>query len=250
MKKMNKPLTAALIAATALSVTACGQTGAASVQVPSITAVDNSASSTIQVKSTEEVKVVPDIAEISFAVSTQAADPKEAQEKNSEDLNNVIEFLKSTGIDEKSIQTSNYGLQPIYDWTSGQTITGYQMRTSIIVSDLPIDQVGTLLSSSIEAGINNIDSVSYLSSNYDESYQEALKNAIEAAKVKAEVIASASGYSLGGISSVEEISNTSPIRYTGYSSTEKATQSDVASMVVEPGEISVEAQISVIYRIQ
>lgn len=250
MRKMNKPLTAALIAVTALSVTACAQTGTASIPGANITTVDNKAGSTIQVQSTEEVKVVPDMAEISFAVSTQAADPKACQEKNSEDLNKVITFLKSSGIDEKSIQTSNYGLEPMYDWSSGQTITGYQMRTSIILSDQPIDQVGTLLSSCIEAGINNIDSVSYLSSKYDASYQEALKKAIEAAKVKAEAIAAASGCTLGEIANIEELNTYSNERYTGYSSTGTAPQTDAKSMVVEPGQINVEAQITVTYKIK
>ncbi|MEY8354010.1 SIMPL domain-containing protein [Lachnospiraceae bacterium 54-53] len=250
MRKMNKPLTAALIAATALSVTACGQTGTASAPIAGITAPDTKAGSTIQVQSTEEIKVVPDMAEISFAVSTQAEDPKACQEKNSEDLNKVIAFLKTAGIDEKSIQTTNYGLEPIYDWNSGQAITGYQMRTSIIVSDIPIDQVGTLLSSSVEAGINNIDNVSYFSSKYDENYQKSLKKAIESARVKAEAIASASGSKLGEISNVEELSNYAVTRYTGYSQTESAPQADAKSMVVEPGQISVEAQISVTYKIQ
>ncbi len=172
MRKINKPLAAIFVAASALSLTACAQTLPTAAPAANVS-VDNKAASTIQVQSTEEVKVTPDMAEVNFAVSTQEADPKAAQEKNSQDLNKVIEFLKQSGVDEKSIQTSNYGLQPIYDYTSGQTITGYQMRTSILVSDLPIDKVGTLVASSIEAGINNIDNISYLSSKYDESYQEA-----------------------------------------------------------------------------
>ncbi len=249
MKKMNKPLAVALIAAAALGVTACAQTGTASVPGVNVTAVDKTSGSTIQVQSKEEIKVVPDMAQISFAVSTQAADPKECQEKNNEDLNKVITFLKNTGIDEKSIQTSNYGLEPIYDWNNGQTITGYQMRTSIIVSDLPMDQVGTLLSSSVEAGVNNIDNVSYLSSKYDETYQEALKKAIASSKVKAEAMAEASGSKLGDISNIEEIGNYGQPVYTGYSASGTA-QMDAKSMTVEPGQISVEAQVTVTYKIQ
>ena len=144
MKRMNKPLAAAAAAAAVLSLSACAQTAATS--APALgTAVSAQTQSTIQVQSQEEVKVVPDKAEISFAVSSQAADPKSAQEQNSGDIDKVISFLKSTGFDEKSFQTSNYGLQPIYDYNNGQKITGYQMRTSIIVSDIPMDQVGTLL---------------------------------------------------------------------------------------------------------
>jgi len=181
MRKMNKPLAAALIAATVLSMTACAQTGTASVPGANLTTISNTDTNTIQVNSTEGVKVVPDMAQVNFAVLSQAGDPKACQENNSKDTSSVIEFLKNSGIDEKSIQTSSYGLEPMYDWNNtGQQITGYQMRTSITVSDLPIDQVGTMLSSSVEAGINCIDSVNYLSSKYDENYREALKKAVEA----------------------------------------------------------------------
>ncbi|WP_394523357.1 SIMPL domain-containing protein [Lacrimispora sp. JR3] len=249
MRKINKPLAAIFVAASALSLTACAKTLPAAANAANVS-VDNKAASTIQVQSTEEVKVTPDMAEINFAVSTQEADPKAAQEKNSQDLNKVIEFLKQSGVDETSIQTSNYGLSPIYDYTSGQKITGYQMRTSILVSNLPIDKVGTLVSSSIAAGINNIDSISYLSSKYDESYQEALKKAIESSKVKAEAIAAASGTSLGGIFHIEEVSTYNNTRYVGYTAAESAAQGNPKSMVVEPGQLNVQAQVTVSYKIK
>lgn len=249
MRKINKPLAAIFVAASALSLTACAKTLPAAANAANVS-VDNKAASTIQVQSTEEVKVTPDMAEINFAVSTQEADPKAAQEKNSQDLNKVIEFLKQSGVDETSIQTSNYGLSPIYDYTSGQKITGYQMRTSILVSNLPIDKVGTLVSSSIATGINNIDSISYLSSKYDESYQEALKKAIESSKVKAEAIAAASGTSLGGIFHIEEVSTYNNTRYVGYTAAESAAQGNPKSMVVEPGQLNVQAQVTVSYKIK
>ena len=249
MRKINKPLAAIFVAASALSLTACAQTLPTAASAANVS-VDNKAASTIEVQSTEEVKITPDMAEVNFAVSTQEADPKAAQEKNSQDLNKVIDFLKQSGVDEKSIQTSNYGLEPIYDYTSGQKITGYQMRTSILVSDLPIDKVGTLVSSSIDAGINNIDRISYLSSKYDESYQEALKKAIASSKTKAEAIAAASGTSLGDIFHVEEVSTYNDTRYVGYTAAENADQSSAKSMVVEPGQLKVQAQVTVTYKIK
>lgn len=249
MKKINKPLAAAAAAATILSLTACS--AAASAPAPVAATVNAQNQNTIEVQSEEEIKVVPDIAKISFAVSSQAADAKSVQEQNSQDITKVIDFLKNSGIDEKSIQTSNYGLQPIYDWDNGQKITGYQMRTSILVSDIPMDQVGTLLSSSVEAGINSIDNVSYLSSKYDESYQEALKKAIESAKVKAEAMAEASERSLGAVVNVKEVSSYNENRYTTFTTDAQAGSGSVSAkeMALEPGQISIEAQVSVTYSI-
>ena len=251
MRRMNKTLAAAAAAAAVLGLTACAQTTGTSAPAPQAV-VNAQNQNNIQVQSEEEVKVVPDKAEVSFAVSSQAADPKSVQDLNSTDVNKVISFLKSTGIDEKSIQTSNFGLQPIYDWNDGQKITGYEMRTGIVVSDIPMDQVGTLLTSSIDAGINNIDRISYLSSKYDESYQEALKKAVEASKVKAEAMAAASGKSLGEVTNVQEISSYNENRYTTYAadSATGSLETGAKQIAIEPGQISITAQVTVTYSIK
>ena len=251
MRRMNKTLAAAAAAATVLGLTACAQTAGASAPAPQAV-VNAQNQNNIQVQSQEEVKVVPDKAEVSFAVSSQAADPKSVQDLNSTDVNKVISFLKSSGIDEKSIQTSNFGLQPIYDWNDGQKITGYEMRTGIVVSDIPMDQVGTLLTSSIDAGINNIDRISYLSSKYDESYQEALKKAVESSKVKAEAMAAASGKSLGEVTNVQEISSYNENRYTTYAadSATGSLEAGAKQIAIEPGQISITAQVTVTYSIK
>ena len=139
----------------------------------------------------------------------------------------------------------------MYDWKeTGQTITGYQMRTTITVSDVSLDKVGTLLSSSIEAGINSIEGVSYLSSKYDEAYQSALKKAVASAKTKAEVIAEASGSSLGDIVYIEELTSYANLRYTAIAKEGAARDEALKSVVVEPGQIGVEAQIKVTYKLK
>ena len=219
--------------------------------IPDTLKVENVKDHVITVQSSEEVKVVPDMAELVFSVTTQAEDAKACQEQNSRDLANVISFLKDSGIAETSIQTSNYGLDPVYDWNSGRTITGYEMNTEITVSDVPIDQAGALISSSVEAGINSISQVTYLSSKYDESYQQALKNAIASARVKAEAIAEAGGCSLGAVIHVQEYSDNQTARYSSYrNAVTEDKASGAAAMAVEPGQLSVTAQVTVEFEIQ
>lgn len=248
MNKFMKPMAAILIAAGTLGLTGCAQTTPI---MPDVIQVENAKDNVIVVQSSEEVKVVPDIAEIQFAIINQADDAKTCQEQNSTDLNKAITFLKESGIDETSIQTSNYGLNPIYDWNMGQTITGYEMRTNITVSDLPLDQVGALLTSCVDAGINNIDNVSYLSSDYETSYQEALKKAIESAQTKAQTIAEAGGCTLGNIVHIEEYNINQQVRYSGYNAGAKQELAGAAAaMDVAPGQVSIEAQITVEFAIQ
>ena len=78
------------------------------------------------------------------------------------------------------------------------------------------DRAGSILSKSVEAGVNRIDSVSYFSSNYDASYEEALKGAMEVARTKAQALAEASGKTLGAVARVEEFGYNPSTRYSGY----------------------------------
>lgn len=249
MKKIVKNTTALLAVSVVLGLTACSQ-GAASEPFPNTIKIENSDSNVVTVQASEDIKVVPDMAEIIFAVTSQAQDAKSCQEQNAKDLENVITFLKGAGVTETSIQTSSYGLEPIYNWEAGQTITGYEMKTRITVSDIPIDQTGELLTSSVEAGINSIQDVSYLSSQYDENYQQALKGAIEAAKQKAAAIAEASGCILGPIVHVEEANDYQQTRYSGYRNAVAGAMEEGGAMDVEPGQLTITARVTVDFEIQ
>ena len=133
-----------------------------------------------------------------------------------------------------------------------QTLIGYEATTTLTVSDLLIDSLGDILTQSVNAGVNNIQSISYLSSNYDESYQEALRLSIEAAKTKAEAMAQAAGCQLGGITQLREQSSYSPARYTDNALAEKTSLSaarDTGSVTIMPGELEVEAVITVEYQL-
>lgn len=238
---------AAALAFGAFSLTACSASA-----VPETIKVQNVANQVITVQSDEVVKAQPDMAEITFAVYTQAADPKECQEQNQKDLDSALSVLESAGIEKTSIQTSGYGLEPVYDWNSGRTVTGYEMTTIITVSDLAIDQVGSLLTQCVDAGVNQIQSVDYLCSTYDASYQEALQKAIESAKVKGQAIAAASGATLGNVVTVQETPTYQTARYNGYqkAAAMESGAADMGAMSVEPGQIEIEARITVEFEIK
>lgn len=227
------------------------------IKIPDTLKVQNmdASNNTITVTGMEEVKVAPDMARIEYAVYTQENTAAECQEKNSKDLQAAIDALKGLGIEEKSIQTSSFGLNPIYDWKSErQEITGYEMTTRLTVSDIPIEEAGKVISQSVTAGVNGIDSVSYFCSNYDASYQEALKGAMSIAEAKAKALAEASGKSLAGVVHVEEFGYNPDVRYSNNTSgpgmrADKESGAAVADMAVMAGEVIVEAQVTVDYQL-
>lgn len=257
--RSRRMLAAAAVAAAALGLTACAAPAAAPVQIPDTIKVQNVDSSYNQVSASgkDEVKVVPDMAEIVFSIHTQKATAEECQQENAKNLNATLEKLKSLGIEEKSIQTSSFGLDPIYNWNSDtREITGYEMNTQLTVSNLPIDQSGSIMSQAVTAGVNSIDNVSYFCSNYDEKYQEALKKAVEMARSKAQAMAEASGRTLGAVINVEEYGYNPSARFSGYNAPGSAnaavaeTAAAAMDMGAMAGEISVEAQVTATFAME
>ena len=240
----------------AVSLAGCSTT----VSVPDTVKVENvgdSSDGKITMDSSETVKIVPDMAKIVFAVTSEATKADECQQKNTESLNSLTEYLKGQGIDEKSISTSGYYLNPRYDWSSNtRKLIGYEMQTEVTVSDVAVDQVGTLLSNGVGNGANEIYSVSYYSSGYDDAYAEALKKAVDLARTKAEALAEASGRTLGYVVSIEEYSDSQYGRYVdGGVNLKKESavmeaagaEDTAADMNVMPGEMEVSANIKIVF---
>ena len=243
---MKKGITALLFCAL-LTLTACQQEGAAE------NAPAEETAGSVTVNSTEQVSVVPDIAEIVYSIRTQSSDAQTCQEENSSTSDQVVAVLKQLGVAENSIRTTGYYLNPVYDWSgSMQVLTGYEAVTTLTISDLPMDQVGEILTQSVDAGVNDIQSISYLSSKYDDAYQEALSLAVAAARKKADAMVQAEGYAVGEILSLQETSGYSEARYndTALAQSTMSAAAGNESVSIMPGELDIEASVVVEFSMQ
>lgn len=217
------------------------------IQVQTVQEEDNKVSLTGK----ETVEVVPDRAEIRFTVRTEKKTAEDCQQENAENLNQLVEYLKQAGFEEESIKTSGFSLNPQYDWSSNvRTLIGYEMRTTVQLTDVLIEQVGEILTDAVTNGANEIDSVSYYSSEYDQAYNQALAGAIALSRSKGEALAAASGKTLGGVLNITEISDNQIGRYVdaGLKAVNGAAMemaADRISMDVMPGEMQVTAEIMV-----
>lgn len=227
------------------------ETGTQTAEVQTAGAESEPRSVTVTASGT--VKAAPDMARIVYEIVTEDADAVRCQQKNAETLDAVIAYLKEQGMADSSIRTSDFSLEPRYDWSGNrQRLIGYTMTTQLEAADIPMEQVGTLLSGAVGAGANRIRSVSYYSSRYDEAYEEALALAMDMAKAKAEALAHAGGCQVTEILRVEEHMDSQEGRYVDAglamsTMEEYSAASDTAAMAVMAGEMEVEADITVEY---
>lgn len=203
---------------------------------------------TITVRGEGTIKVKPDIAYISIGVLTENKDAKVAQTENATKINKVISALKDMGIEEESIQTGNYSVYPIYDYDSKgpERITGYNVNNTINVTVRDILMVGDVLDVGIKEGANMSSGIQFSVSDTEGYYHEALKQAVNNAKGKADAIGEVLGVNIQAPSSVVEISYGG--RAVLYKDEAQVTGKGLGSTPVETGELDINATVEVSYR--
>ena len=195
------------------------------------------------------IHVAPDSATIRVAVSRLEELPKGAFSKAHIGARAVHDYLKSEGINE--VRSSRITLAQDFQYSGGvRKFSGYEAKIgySLVVRDL--DLVEDILTGLIDAGANELASVTFETSRLREVREEARKRAIAAARAKAEVYATASGIALGNVVLIEDVN---PEVLTGRSEShvhrEPALDDSVEIGAVDPGAITVGAAVKVVYAI-
>ena len=206
---------------------------------------------TITVTAHSRMTVVPDVARITVSIVTEGADPSAAQKANGKPTKAVIEALKGLGVADEDIQTMYADLSPM--WDDEGEISRYEMRTTLTVNGLPIADVSQAMEACVDAGATEVSGIEYYASTYDQAYEEALGAAVEQSKAKAQAIAQAGGVSLGPIVSIGEGYQDMSLAYTEdvpLASFEEKATADGGLAEVEPGEVTVEAEVTVSYALR
>ncbi|MFN4143269.1 SIMPL domain-containing protein [Aestuariivirga sp.] len=153
-----------------------------------------------------EVKSPPDLAFVTTGVFSQGATAAEALAANTSAMTALFAALKEAGIAEKDVQTSNFTVQPRYDFQDRQPprLVGYDVSNNVTVTLRKIGDLGTLLDRLVQAGSNQIHGISFQVSEPDAALDEARKLATEDATRKAKLYAGAMGVTLGPVMSISE----------------------------------------------
>jgi hypothetical protein len=161
---------------------------------------------TISLSGHGEVRSAPDLAFVTSGVVSQGATAAEALAANTKAMTDIFAALKSAGIPEKDIQTSNFSVQPRYDFSNNQApkLVGYDVNNNVSVTLRKIADLGSLLDKLVQAGSNQINGVSFDVAKPEQAMDEARKLAAADAERKAKVYASAMGVELGPVMQVSE----------------------------------------------
>jgi uncharacterized protein YggE len=164
---------------------------------------------TLEINAQQEVKAEPDIATISAGVLTIAKTADAAMKENATKMNAIFSALKKAGIDAKDQQTSGITVNPqyVYQENKAPQITGYQANNSVNVTLRDLKNIGPVLDTLIAQGANQINGPSFTLDNPEALLDKARKDAVDKARKRAEIYASATSMKIKKIRSITENTN-------------------------------------------
>jgi uncharacterized protein YggE len=203
---------------------------------------------TLTVSATGRVSVMPDVCYATVGVMTQDKEMTTAQQNNKDIMNTLFDALKASGLTDEDLRTTNYSAYPMYDYRDGKdVITGYQVTNTVEMTIKDIDSVGEFLDIAAENGANTSFSIRFSLLEEDEYYNEALKEAMEKARQKADAIAEAGGYEIIGSQSITEGGSDHYYPMIEYAA-DRADDSGGATPITT-SELDVNASVTVVYEI-
>lgn len=218
-----------------------------------------SPSRTFNVSGEGKVVAVPDVAELSFGVLTEGGkDLAKLTKENNDKINLIIGSLKGSGVQEKDIVTEFYNISPRYQYfncnapAAGSApcppaeIVGYSVNQNVAVKIRDIKKAGDILSAVVERGANTVSGLSFVVEDPSAIQNQARAKAIAKAKETAALMASAGGFRLGKIISVQEVSSSpQPLTFS-----DKMGMGGGGGAGIEPGTQDIHSAIMLIYEIR
>jgi uncharacterized protein len=220
-----------------------------------------SATNTITVEGMGEVFAVPDTTTFSYSVMDTKKDVTTAQTSVNTKGNDIIAYLKEEGIDEKDIQTTDYSVNPQYEYNrvgctidycpSNQTLIGYQVSQTVTVKVKEADKAGELLSGIGSKGATNMSGLSFTIDDETGLKSEARAKAIQDARTKADALAKDLKVSLVRIVGFSEGGGAQPYYYAKEMSLQSAVGNGAAPAAdIAVGQNKIQSNVSVTYEIR
>ncbi len=219
--------------------------------VGSVFAQQDDQISTLTVSGAGTVHVAPDEASVRLGITRQEPTAQAAQQEANLVANQILTAITALGIEQDRIQTSELRLTPVYAPQRPASreeprIVAYRASNVVSVRLDELSRVGPVIDAGLESGANQLQGVSFGLRDDTKAREQALKEAVNEARSKANAIAEALNVRLLGVLQVNE--GGISIRPVVVSEARLMSAADTATPV-SPGQVTVNGSVSIRYRI-
>ncbi len=221
------------------------------------------AMNTISVNGEAQIFAVPDVAVFTIGVNEEADTVQIAQDTATKEINDIISYLDSEGIEEKDIKTTNYNVYQRYEWRencnafdvrgacdNNRELVGYEVSQNIRVKIRDTDNAGEILAGVGALGVDNISGLSFEIDDDDALQASARREAIADAQSKAEVLADDLGVSIVRVAGFSEGGNNARPMYPKMEMSMTAGMGGGGAPDMPVGENTITSDVTIIYEIR
>lgn len=158
----------------------------------------------IAVTATGEETVAPDTAVVALTVSGSGKELAKTRDDVNRRSSSVLGRLREIGIADADVQGPDSVIQPEYDYSKGHRLIGYRVARHVTVRVRELARLGDVLDGVVAAGANEVGGTQMSAADPSATEHAALARAVQAARGKAEAIATSAGVTLGPLVRVEE----------------------------------------------
>ena len=144
----------------------------------------------------------PDLAIMTFDVSSQEKELKEAYTKASQSMRTVVEVAERNGLGKDAIHTGVLTITPFYEGDRKKRARAYRVQGHVVLRVQDFSKAGPIMDESVQDGIADFRSLTYQLSNEEAAKQKAVADAMHRAAGRATVALEQTKQKLGPARSV------------------------------------------------
>jgi uncharacterized protein YggE len=197
----------------------------------------------ITVTGTGTASAVPDVADWSFGVQSDADAAAAAMSSAAEATQKIIDALRGAGIEQRDLRTEHVSLYP-RTTDDGRAVIGYTASSSVHATVRKLDKAGAIVDAAVRAGANEIYGPTLRVDDTRAQYQAAAEAALDDARSRAEALAAKAGLTLGAPVAIVDGGGGSPMP--AY---DRALAGAESAVPIEPGVNEITAALTVTFAI-
>jgi uncharacterized protein YggE len=227
---------------------------------------------TLVVQAEGSYETDPDLAVMTFDISSQEKELKDAYTKASESIRTIVSVAEKNGLAKEAIQTGVLSVIPFYDNDRKRRAKAYRVQGHVVLRIADFSKVGPIMDDSVQDGIVDFRSLTYELSNVEAAKQKAVADAMHRAVGRASIALEQTKQKLGAARSVSlEVHNLvgiAQIQSLSYNAYNYESDADAQSSggvfrkekrmlappppppPVQPGKISISASVQCVFGIE
>lgn len=214
----------------------------------------------------------PDLAIMTFDISSQEKELKEAYTKATQSMRSVVAVAERNGLAKDAIQTGVLTVTPFYEGDRKKRARAYRVQGHVVLRVQDFSKVGPIMDDSVQDGIADFRSLTYELSNEEAAKQKAVADAMHRAAGRATVALEQTKQKLGPARSVSlevrnliGIAQIQSLQYYASDSLEEHSDRSGGGLFslgakkmapppppppVQPGKITITASVQCVFQIE